>query len=98
MRNWLHRHKFSYKKPNLVPGKADKQKQKEWLVEYEKLRNSLPEDESICFMDGVHPTHNVQPAYGWIRRGVRKEIGTNTGRARINLSGIVDVISYNVVI
>ncbi len=25
-------------------------------------------------MDGVHPTHNVQTAYGWIKKGVRKEI------------------------
>lgn len=25
-------------------------------------------------MDGVHPTHNVQPAYGWIKKGIRKEI------------------------
>jgi hypothetical protein len=36
---------------------------------------------TICFMDGVHPTHNVQPAYGWIQKGVRKEIPANTGRS-----------------
>jgi transposase len=35
LRNWLHRHGFSYKKPAVVPGKADEQRQKEWIAEYE---------------------------------------------------------------
>lgn len=98
MRTWLHRHKFSHKKPALVPGKANKEQQAQWIAEYHKLRQALPEDESICFMDGVHPTHNVQPAFGWIKKGVRKEIPTNTGRARLNLSGAIDVINHTIVI
>lgn len=98
MRNWLQRHEFSYKKPAIVPGKANEEQQKKWLVEYGKLKQGLPKDETICFMDGVHPTHNVQPAYGWIKTGVRKEIPANSGRSRINLSGIIDVISHNVLV
>ncbi len=35
MRNWLRRHGFSYEKPALVPGKADGQQQREWMVQYE---------------------------------------------------------------
>lgn len=98
LRNWLKRHDFSYKKPAVVPGKADKQQQEMWLAEYEKLKQNLPENETICFMDGVHPTHNVQPAYGWIKTGVRKEIPGNSGRSRLNLSGVVDIISHKVFI
>jgi transposase len=98
MRNWLQRYGFSYKKPALVPGKANEQQQREWLAQYEKLKQDLPADETICFMDGVHPTHNVQPAYGWIKKGVRKEIPANTGRARVNLSGVVDVITHKVLV
>jgi transposase len=98
MRNWLQRHCFSYKKPAVVPGKANKEQQQEWLAKYEILRRALPEDETICFMDGVHPTHNVQPAYGWIKKGVRKEIPANTGRERLNISGIIDVVTHNIVI
>lgn len=98
MRNWLQRHKFSYKKPALVPGKANEEQQKQWLTEYERLRQNLPEDETIGFIDGVHPTHNVQPAYGWIRKGERKEIPANSGRSRINLTGIMDVISHHVIV
>jgi transposase len=98
LRNWLQRYGFSYKKPAVVPGKANKEQQEVWLAEYEKLRASLPEDETICFTDGVHPTHNVQPAYGWIKKGVRREIPANTGRARLNLSGIIDVLTHNVLV
>jgi transposase len=98
LRQWLRRHGFSYKKPAIVPGKANKEQQEKWLAEYEKLRQELPRNETIAFMDGVHPTHNVQPAYGWIKIGVRKEIATNTGRMRLNLSGIIDVISHNLLV
>ena len=92
MTDWLNRNQFSYKKPSLVPGKANKEVQEAWISGYHKLRQSLPEDETICFADGVHPTHNTQVSYGWIRKGQRKEICSNTGRQRINLSGAVDLV------
>jgi len=98
LRNWLQRHGFSYKKPALIPGKANKEQQQRWLLEYEKLRREITKEETICFMDGVHPTHNVQPAYGWIKKGQRKEIPSNTGRSRLNLSGAVDVIDHKVLV
>jgi transposase len=98
MRNWLQRYGFSYKKPALVPGKANEQQQREWMDRYEKLKQDLPADETICFMDGVHPTHNVQPAYGWIQKGVRKEVPANSGRSRINLSGVLDMINHKILI
>ena len=59
---------------------------------------NLTEGETICFMDGVHPTHNVQPAYGWIKKGERKEIPANSGRSRLNLSGVIDVINHKVLV
>lgn len=92
MRHWLKRHAFSYKKPSLVPGKANEEQQKLWIKEYEKLKSSLSPDETICFMDGVHPTHNTQLAYGWIKKGERKELCANSGRKRLNLSGAVDLL------
>ena len=98
MRSWLQRHGFSYKKPAVVPGKANKEQQEAWLSEYERLKQGLPDDETICFTDGVHPTHNVQPACGWIQKGVRKEIPSNTGRKRLNLSGAIDMITHKIVI
>lgn len=95
---WLQSHGFSYKKPAVVPGKADRIAQEQWIKEYEALKKNLPANESICFIDGVHPTHNTKPAYGWIKKGVRKEIPTHTGRQRLNLSGALDILSKRVLI
>ena len=40
----------------------------------------------------------VQPAYGWIKKGVRKEIPANSGRSRLNLSGAIDVVNHKVIV
>jgi len=53
MTNWLRRHGFSYKKPSLVPGQADPQKQEEWIKQYNALKNNLSEDEALCFIDFI---------------------------------------------
>lgn len=98
MRYWLRRHSFSYKKPALVPGKVDGEQQKKWIAEYEKLKGSPEKDETICFIDGVHPTHNTQLTCGWIRKGRRKELAANSGRSRLNLSGAIDLSSRKIVI
>ena len=92
MHKWLARHGFSYKKPTIVPGKANFLAQQEWIQEYQNLKQKLSANETICFMDGVHPTHNSQAHYGWIKRGQRKDLPTNTGRRRLNISGAVDLI------
>lgn len=98
MHSWLKTHNFSYKKPAIVPGKVNQEAQQKWIEEYRELKKNLEEDEAICFIDGVHPTHNSKLAYGWIRKGVRKEIPTNTGRQRLNLSGSIDILSKKVMV
>jgi len=96
MTSWLKINGFSYKKPAVVPGKANREAQEKWIKEYEELKSNLSGNETICFIDGVHPTHNAKPAYGWIRKGERKELPTNTGRQRLNLSGALDMFSKKV--
>ena len=59
---------------------------------------SLPENEAIYFMDGVHPSHNVQLGYGWIRTGKDKLIPSNTGRSRLNMTGAIDINSHKIVV
>jgi len=71
---WLRQHGFTYHKPVGVPAKADGEAQKAWIVWYEELENSLRDNEKLLFMDGVHPTHAVRFACGWIRKGGRMEI------------------------
>ena len=98
MTKWLKDNNFSYKKPSIVPGKANGEAQAAWINEYNELKNNLLSDEAIFFMDGVHPTHNTKPSYGWIKKGLRKEILSNTGRQRINITGAIDIISKKVFI
>ena len=96
MTDWLNRNKFSYKKPSLVPGKANREIQEAWINRYNQLKKGLKKEETICFIDGVHPTHNTQVSYGWICKGERKEICSNTGRKRINISGALDLLEQKV--
>ena len=42
-------------------------------------------DTPVLFMDGVHPSFNSRPSYGWIPKGGRAEVPANTGRERVNL-------------
>jgi hypothetical protein len=72
-----------------VPHKFDEQKQAVFIQEYEKLRDSVADDEPILFMDAVHPTQATKVTSGWIRKGVDKPIETTGRRTRMNLVGAV---------
>jgi transposase len=91
MTKWLKRHGFTYHKPVGIPAKADGAKQAAWITWYENLKKSLRDNEKILFMDGVHPTHAVRFACGWIKKGVRKEIPTNGSQKRMNILGALDL-------
>jgi len=82
----LHREWFVYKKTKKVPSKANKEKQEEFIIQYNELIEKLTEKEKIYFMDWVHPLHNLENSYWWIRKGVDKKIKSNTGRDRVNLN------------
>lgn len=94
----LRRLEFRYKKPKKVPGKADAKKQHEFIDEtYTEIKNSLGENDKVYFIDGVHPSHNPVASYGWIRKGVTKELKTNTGRKRININGALSLEKFDLV-
>jgi len=94
----LHRLGFSYKKPNLVPGKADEDKQREFLKLYKALRSKKKPEDTIYFADGVHPQHNSLPSYGWLPRGEETKLKSNTGRQRANISGALNAETQEVVV
>jgi transposase len=91
MTKWLHRHKFSYKKPHPVPSKADPIKQAEFIEQYNLLMKTTPEDEPIEFGDGVHPTMATKIGRGWIRTGQEKLIKTIASRSRVNYFGSINL-------
>jgi transposase len=97
MTNLLHRLKFTYKKSKLVPAKADKEKQEQFLKQLEELRANKGKDDPILYMDGVHPQHNTMLAYGWIKKGQDNIIKSNTGRQRININGALDAETHAVI-
>lgn len=88
----LHRLGFAYKKPKIIPGKADRAKQKAFLKTYEETKAKLGTNDRIYFLDSTHPEHNTKPSYGWILKGKRndKYVKTNTGRERLNLNGALN--------
>ncbi|MDO4585623.1 MAG: IS630 family transposase [Planctomycetia bacterium] len=87
----LHSLGFVYKKPKHVPGKADVEKQKNFAAEYRQLLENAGENEVFYFGDRCHPQHNHIPAYGWIRRGVERELKSNCSRQHVNINGVINI-------
>jgi transposase len=94
----LHRLNFTYKKPKLIPGKADPKAQEDFLKKYEKIKAKKADSDPILFMDGVHPQHNTVTACGWIKKGCDKEIKSNTGRKRLNINGALNIEEMRVTV
>lgn len=96
----LHRLGFTYKKPKIVPGKADCVKQEEFLELYNQTKENLKVNDQIYFLDSTHPEHNTKPSYGWILKGKANDkiIRSNSGRERLNLSGALNLDSKKAVI
>ena len=86
---WLHKNGFSYKKPKNMPYKVDLEKQEEFKKRYEELKANLAKDESIYFMDAVHPTQATKISSGWIKTGTDKPIKTTGSRTRVNIVGAI---------
>jgi transposase len=98
MTQLLHRLGYVYKKPKLIPGKADANRQRAFVEQYQTLKSEKAPDDPIYFMDATHPHHNAIAGYGWIKRGQNHEIRSNTGRQRLNINGAIDCASPRLVV
>jgi transposase len=98
MTSLLHQMGFSYKKPKHIPGKANQKAQEEFIEKYNELKANKSEEDRIYFMDGVHPLHNSQPAFGWLKKGKEQVLKTNTGRMRVNINGAYNIEEHKVII
>lgn len=96
----LHRLGFTYKKPKIIPGKADKAKQDAFIETYKKIKENLKASDQLYFLDSSHPEHNTKPSYGWILKGKAhdKILKTNTGRERLNLNGALNFLDKTAVV
>jgi transposase len=90
----LHRLGFSYKKAKAVPGKAKREEQELFILEYYRLK----QEGKVYFADSTHPQHNAVISYGWIKKGEEFEVLTNnSARYHLNINGAVDIESLDVV-
>jgi transposase len=94
MTKWLHSNDFCYKKAHGVPAKADREKQKKFIQHYTRLKKKAGKKEPIYFADSVHPQHQTQLTYGWIQKGVRKEVATTAQQKRLNFIGGISLNGY----
>ena len=89
----LHRLELEYHKPTVIPRKLNEEKQKAFIASYDKLMNSLAEDEAVLFADAVHPTHAARPIGCWAPKQDNLAIEQTSGRQRINIHGAIDLES-----
>lgn len=90
MNKWLHPNGFTYKKPSGVPHKFSEEKQRQFIKYYEELKATAG-DESVLFIDAVHPTQATKISYGWIHKGQRKAVKTTGSRTRVNIMGALNL-------
>ena len=92
----LHQLGFRYKQTSIMPSGMNPEHQAEFKHNYEIFSSQLKEDETVVFMDGMHPTHNLETGKAWIRLGKRKELPSNSGRNRCNLNGFYNPFTQDV--
>jgi len=90
----LHRLGFSFKKATPVPGKANKEKQKKFVNQY----NGVKPHGLVYFGDSTHPEFAPTISYGWIKTGENFEVKTNSGwRKRVNICGAIEIDSLDII-
>lgn len=92
----LHRIGYEYKKPKAVPGNPDYEAQEIFAEQYEEFMLNKGNNIEVLFMDALHPEHNAMPSYGWIKRGEKRELKTNSGRGRLNLHRAINAETHDI--
>jgi transposase len=89
MRKLLKRLGCSFHKASSFLFKADPDKQKEFVADYEQDKKKVETDGwRRYFVDGVHPLYGLEVVfYCWLLVGQRFEVGVGGGRQRLNILG-----------
>jgi transposase len=96
VRNFLLRHGYKWRKMGQIPGKANTEKQKEWLENsLEPVIEQARKGEChLLFCDAAHFVLSAFLCMVWCR--FRIFLKTSAGRNRINVLGAVDAVSKQV--
>lgn len=88
---------LSFKQLHRLPGKVNIDKQKDFIKGFDLLLSKLTNDETVVFIDAVHPLHNSNCSKIWSRIGQMRWINSNTGRDRININGSYNPLNQDVI-
>jgi transposase len=89
---------FSYKQKVNLPAKLDVEKQLAFVKKYDLIMQNLTPKCAIFFMDGVHPQHNTHTLKAWLPKGAPTYILSNTGRNRLNINGLYNPHTNEVIV
>lgn len=81
---------YVWKRPKVVPAKADAEAQRAFLdgVLLPLMAQAEADPATpLLFVDATHPACGAHPAQGWIRRGERAVLPSNHGRVNVTLNG-----------
>jgi transposase len=89
MRKLLNRLGCTFHKVSGFLFKADPEKQKEFINDYDHDKHKVQTDGwRRYFVDGVHPLYGMEVVfYCWLLAGQRFEVGVGGGRKRLNILG-----------
>jgi transposase len=89
MRKLLNRLGCTFHKSSGFLFKANREKQKEFVQDYEADKGKAKQQPMRrYFIDGVHPLYGLEVLfYCWLVRGQRYEVGVGGGRKRLNILG-----------
>jgi transposase len=89
MRKLLVRLGCSFHKASAFLFKAEQDKQKEFVAQYEQDKGKVQSDGwRRYFVDGVHPLYGLEVVFScWLLAGQRFEVGVGGGRKRLNILG-----------
>ena len=87
----LHRLGFEYKKPDTIGRGMKADAQRAFIDGYETLLNSLGPDETVLFVDAVHPTHAARAVGCWAPKAESVALLQSSGRERVNIHGALDL-------
>ena len=94
--NLLYRLGFSYKKATAVPGKAKQDEQEKFVRKYKRIKKK---GGLVYFADSTHPEWAPTITYGWIERGQKFEVKTNSGwKKRVNVCGAIEIKSLDTLV
>jgi transposase len=87
---------MSHKKIRRIPGNANVYKQASFIKIMDKIISKMSVNQSIMYMDSVHPQHNTVCSKVWIEKGTQRWIQSNTGRERVNINGAYNPFTQEV--